>query len=365
MKNIKHYFKGFTLVELIIVITILAILATIAFISFQNYSWNARDSNRLSTIKNIETGLSLFQIKTGIFPIPDTPKIFTGWIDGKSQLNQGIIWENVAKIISMNTIPLDPKEKTHYVYSTFWGNNKYYQIWIDSENNELSFISQVYAKSKSSIVRWNYRFDPSLPSLIVVENEALINSWIFSPEVCFVMNNWKNTINNCNETKENMSLNNYDNALVWYWDMESITDDWKLKDLSGNFGNGNFIALGMNSAVVTKEKEIYNSWILQNILPKEPQKINGVVGWAFAFDGGWYFTINDNKEIFKNINYWDSITITAIIKDTWVVDDTLWCEQWPIYQTYAFQLIDTIYQIVMGVFMHYRIVREHFSLDIK
>ena len=81
MKNAKHYFKGFTLVELIIVITILAILAAIAFISFQNYSWNARDSNRISTIKNIETGLELFTLKNSQFPTPDETKTYTWWTD--------------------------------------------------------------------------------------------------------------------------------------------------------------------------------------------------------------------------------------------------------------------------------------------
>jgi len=48
----KH---AFTLVELIIVITILAILATIAFMSFQGFSSKSRDSNRVTTAKNIET----------------------------------------------------------------------------------------------------------------------------------------------------------------------------------------------------------------------------------------------------------------------------------------------------------------------
>jgi prepilin-type N-terminal cleavage/methylation domain-containing protein len=46
-------FLGFTLVELIVVVTILAILATIAFLSFQGYSSSARDSLRLSDLKNI------------------------------------------------------------------------------------------------------------------------------------------------------------------------------------------------------------------------------------------------------------------------------------------------------------------------
>lgn len=340
MKNLKKYFKGFTLVELIIVITILAILATIAFVSFQNYTRDARDANRTATIKNIEKGLELFTLKTGNFPTPDEPTTFTGWLDWKVKINQWIVWDGVATIINMNTTPLDPNDKSKYTYSTFWDDNKYYQVAINAENREISFIPQALAFApKSAIVQWNYRFDPSLPSLIIVPGSVNTASWIFDPKVCFVIDGWQNSLSSSSGScieKEEMSLKEFDNSLVGYWDMESITNDWKLKDLSGNSGNGNFVALGINNAVITKEKEIYNSWILQNILAKEPQKINGILGWAFAFDGGWYFTINDDKKIFKNIDYLNSITISAIIKDTWVVDDTLWCEQWPWYQTYAF-----------------------------
>lgn len=338
MKNIKHYFKGFTLVELIIVITILAILATIAFISFQDYTKDARDANRVSTLKNIETWLELFTLKTWNFPKPDEAKVFTGWLNWKSQINQWVIWENVSKIIQMNKTPLDPKDSSNYVYSTFW-NNKYYQIGIDSEQKEISFIPQTYAKSKTSIVKWNYKFDPSLPSLILVENEALMNSWIFSPEVCFVLDWGKNSLNECNEIKSEMNLKDFDSSLVGYWDMETTFNSWwidYLKNLSGDFSHGTFVANWMNNAVITREKNVYDSWIIQNILPKEPQKVKGVVWWAFIFDGWGYFTINDNTNIFKNINYKNSITISAIIKDTWVVDDTLWCEQGKFYQTYAF-----------------------------
>jgi len=37
-----------------------------------------------------------------------------------------------------------------------------------------------------------------------------------------------------------MSLKNFDSSLVGYWDMESLTDDGKLKDLSGNGNDGTF-----------------------------------------------------------------------------------------------------------------------------
>lgn len=82
----------FTLVELIIVITILAILATIAFISFQNYSWNARDGNRVATIKNIQNGLELLSVKTGNYPEPENiVEISWSWIF----LKQWFFWKSL------------------------------------------------------------------------------------------------------------------------------------------------------------------------------------------------------------------------------------------------------------------------------
>lgn len=345
MKNIKHYFKAFTLVELIIVITILAILATIAFISFQNYVWDARDANRLSTIKNIETWFKLFTLKTWNYPKPDEAKIFTGWPDWKSQLNQWIIWESVSKIIALNTIPLDPKDKSNYVYSTTW-NNQYYQIGIDSENTELSFISQTYAESRTSIVRWNYRFDPSLPSVIVVENEALINSWIFSPEVCFVLDNGKNSLHECNQIKSEMNLKEYDNSLIGYWDMETLT--WNLlKDLSGN-GNHWIFSWSMNYESSLKiwaiGKSLYFSWNYIDIWNNKslnPEKItlniflnleenNRFHFWKWKGSTWTYYIVNELNGTFR------------FFYDLWTWRNTLNSQSWIIH-TGSFMNLTTSY----------------------
>ncbi len=241
MKNLKKYFKGFTLVELIIVITILAILATIAFVSFQSYTKDARDANRTATIKNIEKGLELFTIKTNNYPAPDESTPFTGWLDWKVKINQWIVWENVARVINMNTTPLDPNDKSKYTYSTFWDDNKYYQVAINAENAQTSFIPQTYAFTpKSAIVQWNYRFDPSLPSLIVVPSSVNTSSGIFDPKVCFVVDGWQNSLSSNSGSclkKEEMSLKEFDSSLVWYWDMETTFNSWSidyLKDLSNN-----------------------------------------------------------------------------------------------------------------------------------
>lgn len=46
---------GFTLVELIVVITILTILGTIGFIQLSGFTGSARDSDRVTTLKNIDS----------------------------------------------------------------------------------------------------------------------------------------------------------------------------------------------------------------------------------------------------------------------------------------------------------------------
>ncbi|MDD5769380.1 MAG: prepilin-type N-terminal cleavage/methylation domain-containing protein [Candidatus Gracilibacteria bacterium] len=67
LKSLKTT-KAFTLVELIIVITIIAILATMAFTSYQSFTKDVRDSNRLSTLKQIQTGLEAYNVKSGLYP---------------------------------------------------------------------------------------------------------------------------------------------------------------------------------------------------------------------------------------------------------------------------------------------------------
>ena len=75
MQHSKKRFKkisGFSLVELIVVITILVILGTIAFISLGGYAASARDSARIENLSNLHKGLSIFQIKAGTYPMPES-----------------------------------------------------------------------------------------------------------------------------------------------------------------------------------------------------------------------------------------------------------------------------------------------------
>ena len=233
--NIKKYkkTKGFTLVELIVVITILSILWSIAFLSFQNFSKDARDSKRISDISNFKKGLELHITKAWKYPEPDDFTSFSSW---NSEIKMWKIWDTTSRNISLNETPSDPKNLDSYTYSTSW-NWKYYQIhWTLENTNDLTLVSKASAVWNEwiSLVEWNYIFDPSLPSLIIWDSWA-----IFDNTTCFIMDWSLDKIWDCNTPKSDLTSNNFDKSLVWYWDMETL--EWgELKDLSWNWNNWTF-----------------------------------------------------------------------------------------------------------------------------
>jgi len=305
--------KAFTLVELIVVITILAILWTIAFISLQWYSRDARDWTRISDIKSTEVWLELFSIKVWKYPVPDNSVAYTWW---SAVITQGILWEWVTRNTKLNKIVVDPLTKANYVYSTFW-NWRYYQLAADVENLQASIVSQANAATPtSSLVRWNYTFDPTLPSIILVPS-SVTSSWIFDKNVCFVLNWWKNTLNNCVEKKSQMDLLSFEPNLVAYWDMESVFSSWwtdYLKDLSWNWAYWKF-----NGGVFINNNL---TW--------------GILGKGISFN--WvnnYITIPH----YSSFNFNDRTTISIIFKIKSLINNypKLICK-WGVWWTYDYCL---------------------------
>ncbi len=58
MKNQKK--KGFTLIELLVVIAIIGLLATLSVVALNNARERARDTRRISDVKQIQTALELY-----------------------------------------------------------------------------------------------------------------------------------------------------------------------------------------------------------------------------------------------------------------------------------------------------------------
>ena len=111
--------KAFTLVELIVVIVIIVIIWAIAFISISNYPKDARDSERMSNLKNMETSLELFKLTTWIYPIPEEIKT----ISSISWAIEWTFWENnFVQVWNLNKLPKDPLTEKTYTY--FVSNDK-------------------------------------------------------------------------------------------------------------------------------------------------------------------------------------------------------------------------------------------------
>jgi prepilin-type N-terminal cleavage/methylation domain-containing protein len=70
MKKIKvNYILGFTLIELLIVISIIGVLSSIVVVSTSNSRAKARDSYRISQIKEVQNALELYYSNHGVYPV--------------------------------------------------------------------------------------------------------------------------------------------------------------------------------------------------------------------------------------------------------------------------------------------------------
>ena len=60
--------KGFTLIELLVVVAIIGVLATVVLGSISSARAKARDAQRVSDIKTIQTALELYYLDNGFYP---------------------------------------------------------------------------------------------------------------------------------------------------------------------------------------------------------------------------------------------------------------------------------------------------------
>ncbi len=257
--------KAFTLVELIVVITILAILWTIAFLSMSWYLWRARDTNRITDIKNISDWLMVYYAKSWTYPIPENNVIITwSWIILRYQW---FAWSNTLSFINLSSINQwkwkDPKTWEYYTYildsyrtqiQLVWYFESLENLWYNKNNK---FIDQVNAW----YIWWHAKFFWDELG-VVMENEKLVNeitSYVWnSIDIRYTQNTYKikynyndfvtwtwnilfaSMYNRDKNLLRNKDLAILDESLVWFWDMETMVSSWSqivLKDFSKWWNN--------------------------------------------------------------------------------------------------------------------------------
>ncbi|OGH58871.1 MAG: hypothetical protein A2725_03935 [Candidatus Magasanikbacteria bacterium RIFCSPHIGHO2_01_FULL_33_34] len=123
--------KGFTLIELLVVIAIIGLLSTLAVVALSSAREKARDSKRLSDLKQIQTALELYYTDNSEYPATAVGGTFTlgdgataDCLDGG-----GITGACATAPTYMGLVPSDPQTgTTDYVYQDNSGDTSAYDI---------------------------------------------------------------------------------------------------------------------------------------------------------------------------------------------------------------------------------------------
>jgi prepilin-type N-terminal cleavage/methylation domain-containing protein len=117
-------YKGFTIIELIVVITIIAVLTAIVTSSVNKFQAKSRDARRLADMQEIFKALSLYQADNGCIPrttnpaCPNAGGYNEGSIDNDSSYDRSSINNFLTFLQTNNYLKRvhDPNEGSSYFY---------------------------------------------------------------------------------------------------------------------------------------------------------------------------------------------------------------------------------------------------------
>jgi len=129
MRKIKNFHKGFTLIELLIVIAIIGVLATLLMVNFVGVRQRARDAQRKSDLRQLQSALEIYRSDNGGYPNPVVSsaanlfKCTSG--TGKCVNSSGNCFGNdpSCTTIYMQNLPIDPNGLSPTYYN---GGNYFY-----------------------------------------------------------------------------------------------------------------------------------------------------------------------------------------------------------------------------------------------
>lgn len=99
---------GFTLIELLVVISIIGVIAGVVLVSTKGMREKARDSRRLSDMRQIVSAISLYYDKYGVLPPITSDACCGGWDVGPCVTDKSNLFIGALQTAKFITTPVDP-----------------------------------------------------------------------------------------------------------------------------------------------------------------------------------------------------------------------------------------------------------------
>ncbi len=128
--------KGFTLIELLVVIAIIGLLSTLAVVALSSARTKARDSKRLSDLKQVQTALELYYTDQNAYPVQD-PAANLGAGNLVCLNNAGFGAANCVNPY-MGLVPADPQAAQNYAYASADGSTYTITATLEGTVNGLN-----------------------------------------------------------------------------------------------------------------------------------------------------------------------------------------------------------------------------------
>lgn len=149
--------KGFTLIELLVVVAIIGLLATMVAVSLTSARSRARDSRRVSDIRNIENALELY---------------YSAYLNYPQNLDVLLQTATGTGYLQRKTMPTDPQGNTYcYAYgidlTSTLNRVNFYHIGALLENRNSDFLQEDvdYVSSDTpGVVDWVASTNPGVGS---------------------------------------------------------------------------------------------------------------------------------------------------------------------------------------------------------
>ena len=134
--------KGFTLIELLVVIAIIGLLSTLAVVALSSARLKARDSKRLSDLKQIQTALELYYTDNNAYPTEATAVTLGATADACIDEDGIVAACDAGGATYMGLIPADPGSNS-YDYTSADGTD--YSIAAELEGTVGSLTGVITA----------------------------------------------------------------------------------------------------------------------------------------------------------------------------------------------------------------------------